>query len=125
VTSLTYQVGVPAWEGGKTTLVVRADGAVHVDNERAGAARREYDGTVAPADVGALFTQAQALGLWTTARRATAVPDEAPVTLELSVGGVVAHRVDLWDNQLRQGPLAPIHARLDGIVRAVSGGEVY
>jgi hypothetical protein len=124
MTTLTYQVGNQGGDGGRTTLTIDSDGGVRVANDTRGVVRT-FDGRIPAADVGQLVAETDALGLWTTARRPTAAPGEAPVVIELHTGGAVGRHVDLWEGQLRTGALQPIHDRLDGLVRSVSGGAVY
>ncbi len=124
-TTIVYESGEAATEGGRTTLRVAPSGTVSVENQHNGQVR-SFEGAIEPALASSLRTRLESSPVFTMQRRVSAQPDEAPVSLRLVVGDESVRSVELWDNQLGDAPdLRALQSEFRGIVRTVSGGEIY
>jgi hypothetical protein len=125
-TQFVYQVGLPAGEGGRSTLRVCGDGTVALENERLGRKPRRFAGRVDVATMDSLIALAERSGLWSRQRRATAIPDEAPVELTLLRDGKASQTVMLWEGQLDEtDDLRALREKLSDLIRRTSGGKAY
>jgi len=123
---LVYRIGIPAGEGGRSELRVSADGATAVENQQGAAPPRRFDGSVPADTLPTLLRKLDEAGLWNLHKRATAVPDEPPIEIELRRGGGAVRSVALWRNQLREtAELRAVQGELDRLIREASGGKVY
>jgi hypothetical protein len=121
---LTVEIttGIEHWHTGQIVLAVGGDGAVAVDNRRAGEQER-FTGRLDRAEVDALG--AELAGLDLPGRSGGTEPDDTPVIVTLRQHGDVVRTAEAWNSRRYEDPqLQAALRRAEAIVAGVTGGRL-